>query len=164
MANKNVAWFNEFGNKYGVSYQILMSKNGTVAQAIIGHTRHNGLGQLNKAQLEELFKSNGKTDMDNNVTISDKGTVTINGRKYTVWDIIKDVKPTRLFTEYLYKEDMNDSQKQVAEKIKAWLYTDNNFEYYLLCNLKELDYGLTAKEVTERKEDIKQYIKELVGV
>lgn len=164
MANKNEKWFNEFGTRYGVSYQVLMVKNGTVAQAIIGHTRHNGLGQLNKNQLEELFKNNGKTEIENTVTISDKGSVILNGRKYDIWDIIKNVKPTRLFTEYLYQKDMNDSQRQIAEKIKAWLYTDNNFEYYLLCNLKELDYGLTKKEVTERKEDIKQYIKELVGV
>lgn len=127
MANKNEKWFNEFGTKYGVSYQVLMSKNGTVAQAVIGCHRHNGLGQLNKAQLEELFKNSGVAQMGNNVTVSeDKGTVLLNGRKYDVLDVIRGIKVNKLL------DIIDESKRTVAYyDFCNWLMNDINRREYL---------------------------------
>lgn len=157
MANKNEKWFNEFGIKYGVSYQILMAKNGTVAQAIIGCHRHNGLGQLNKKQLEELFKNNGVTQMGNNVTVSeDKGTVLLNGRKYNVLDVIRGIKVNKLL-------DIIDSSKKTVAYYDFcnWLLNDSNRREYLRTvegsswtDYLRLEYYFQTGEIKSNVEDL----------
>jgi hypothetical protein len=158
MANKNEKWFIEFGNKYGVSYQILMSKNGTVAQAIIGSYRHTGLGQLNKNQLEELFKNSGKTDMANNVTVSSsRSTITLNGRKYGMLEIIRGIKVNKLL------DIIDNSKKTVAYyDFCNWLLDDSNRREYLRTvensdfwvDYLRLEYYFQTGEIKSNVEDL----------
>lgn len=157
MANKNERWFLEFSNKYGVSYQVLMAKNGTVAQAVIGHTRHNGLGQLNKNQLEELFKNSGVAQTGNNVTVSEgKGTVLLNGRKYNVLDVIRSIKVNKLL------EIIDNSKKTVAYyDFCNWLLDDSNRREYLRTvegsswtDYLRLEYYFQTGEIKSNMEDL----------
>lgn len=157
MANKNEKWFNEFSAKYNVNYQILMLKNGTVAQAVIGCTRHTGLGQLNKAQLEELFKNSGVTQMGNNVTVSEgKGTVMLNGRKYNVLDVIRGIKVNKLL------DIIDNSKKTVAYyDFCNWLLDDSNRREYLKTvegsswtDYLRLEYYFQTGEIKSNVEDL----------
>lgn len=157
MANKNEKWFNEFSAKYNVNYQILMLKNGTVYQAIIGGHRHTGLGQLNKAQLEELFKNNGVTQMGNNVTVSEgKGTVMLNGRKYDVLDVIKGIKVNKLL------DIIDNSKKTIAYyDFCNWLLDDSNRREYLKTvegsswtDYLRLEYYFQTGEIKSNVEDL----------
>lgn len=158
MANKNEKWFNEFSAKYNVNYQILMLKNGTVAQAVIGSHRHIGLGQLNKAQLEELFKNSGVAQMGNNVTISeDKGTVLLNGRKYNVLDVIRGIKVNKLL------DIIDNSKKTIAYyDFCNWLLDDSNRREYLRtvedCDFwtdyLRLEYYFQTGEIKSNVEDL----------
>lgn len=157
MANKNEKWFNEFGTKYNVNYQVLMVKNGTVAQAVIGSHRHNGLGQLNKNQLEELFKNSGIAQMGNNVTVSeDKGTVLLNGRKYNVLDVIRGIKVNKLL------DIIDNSKKTVAYyDFCNWLLDDSNRREYLRTvegsswtDYLRLEYYFQTGEIKSNIEDL----------
>ena len=157
MANKNEKWFNEFSVKYNVNYQILMLKNGTVYQAVIGHTRHTGLGQLNKAQLEELFKNSGVTQMGNNVTVSEgRGTVMLNGRKYNVLDVIRGIKVNKLL------DIIDNSKKTVAYyDFCNWLLDDSNRREYLRTvegsswtDYLRLEYYFQTGEIKSNVEDL----------
>lgn len=156
MANKNEKWFNEFSVKYNVNYQVLMVKNGTVAQAIIGSHRHTGLGQLNKAQLEELFKNSGVAQMGNNVTVSDKGTVLLNGRKYDVLDVIRGIKVNKLL------DIIDNSKKTIAYyDFCNWLLDDSNRREYLktvensdFSDYLRLEYYFQTGEIKSNVEDL----------
>ena len=157
MANKNEKWFNEFSVKYNVNYQILMLKNGTVYQAVIGSHRHTGLGQLNKAQLEELFKNSGVAQMGNNVTVSEgKGTVLLNGRKYNVLDVIRGIKVNKLL------DIIDNSKKTVAYyDFCNWLLDDSNRREYLRTvegsswtDYLRLEYYFQTGEIKSNVEDL----------
>lgn len=157
MANKNEKWFNEFSAKYNVKYQILMLKNGTVAQAVIGCHRHTGLGQLNKVQLEELFKNNGVTQMGNNVTVSEgRGTVLLNGRKYNVLDVIRGIKVNKLL------DIIDNSKKTIAYyDFCNWLLDDSNRREYLRTvegsswtDYLRLEYYFQTGEIKSNIEDL----------
>lgn len=157
MANKNEKWFNEFSTKYNVKYQILMLKNGTVYQAVIGCHRHTGLGQLNKAQLEELFKNSGVTQMGNNVTVSEgKGTVLLNGRKYNVLDVIRGIKVNKLL------DIIDNSKKTIAYyDFCNWLLNDSNRREYLRTvegsswiDYLRLEYYFQTGEIKSNVEDL----------
>ena len=123
MATKNKEWFKEFSAKYGVQFQILTGNDVTIHVAVIGGTEYNGLAQLKKSQVEQLFKniSMGKADtMENTVSVG-KNTIYLNGTKYNIIDVVKGVQVNSLL-------DILDGAKRshAYYGIGEWLENWNN--------------------------------------
>ena len=142
MANKNLNKLMDLSNRYGVSFQPLYTADAlekgnlqVVHKAVIGGQQVNCLQQFNNEALENLFKSiaNGSCNMhepENTVIFNKDGeTVSINGNRYSIFDLIKGYDMVTL-SEMLcgYIEYGQDWQVDFAKKVRAWL---NNGGYVL---------------------------------
>ena len=173
MSNSNMVWFQDAVKQYNLQgIQLIPNKQGNTCLSVIYRAEKYKTGTLNKKACYELIKALACNNTDkieeqgkseNQVQFTKNDTVYLNGKKYTIWEIIKDIKPCRLYSEFLYKKDMTQKQKELAYKIKQFLDKDNNGEYYLLCHLQDLDFSLTDEEIQERKDGMREYIKETWG-
>ena len=142
MANKNLSKLQNLSAKYNVSVQPLYTAEAlakgnldVVHKCLIGGKQVNCLQQYNSEALENLFKSiaDGSCNMHaaENTTVFnvDGETVSINGNRYKIFDLIKGydmVTLSDMLCEYI--EYGQDWQVDFANKIRAWL---NNGGYVL---------------------------------
>lgn len=157
MANPNLKKLNEFSAKYNVSFQPLYTKQAVekgnlsvVHNAIIGGSKYTCLCQYNNTQLEDLFKriASGEDTIksDNTVLFSKNDTVSINGERYRMFDVVKDMDYNRI-CEIVgdYKMNGEDWQVEVANKITEWLKNGGlslwlEYQYYKYYNEFVDDY------------------------
>lgn len=135
MANRNLAKLQNLSAQYNVPFQPLytadaLAKNNlqVVHKALIGGKQYTCLQQYNTQALENLFKSiaDGKNNIhaaENTVMFNRDGeTVSINGNRYNIFDIVKDVDFKTLndmIGDYLTNGE--DWQIEVATKIKNYM-------------------------------------------
>lgn len=170
MSNFNMKFIKEAINVYGLqNCQAVPNTQGNTCTKLLVNGEVYKTGTLNKQACYDLVKRLADkqqnpekyTDVEEITTgknqvqfTKDFSNVYINGKKYAVWDIVKDIKPSRLNSEYLYKQDTTQHQKEMAYIIKTWLSNGNNYAMYLLYNLNELDFDLTPEEIAERNQII----------
>lgn len=138
MANKNLNKLRNYANRYGVSFQPLYTKDAiekgnleVVHNAIIGGKKYTCLQQYNNESLENLFKGiasgHDRIHAPENTVIFNKNseTVSINGRVYDLFEIVKDMDTTTLsqmLAKYLsYGESW---QREFALKLRQFLKDD----------------------------------------
>ena len=175
MATKNRKWFQEFSEKFNVQYQVVKGNDITVHVAVIGGERHTALAQLSKAQIEALFKriSEGKAEtMENTVTVTAGGRVSLNGTRYSILETIAGIKVNRLL------DILDNSVKNIAfYDFCNWLYDNNNrWDYLKTINggwneYLQLEYYFQTGEIKSDTEDLidawnsmAEYLAECEGV
>lgn len=168
MSNYNMTWFEDAIKQYNLQgVQLIPNKQGNTCLSLIYKLETYKTGNLNKKACYDLVKSLACSEeekqeqglAENQIQFTkNEDTVYINGKKYSVWDIIKDIKPSRLYNEYLYARDLTQRQKELAYIIKGFLSRDNNMALYLINHIADLDYGMTDNEITERKNEIREYL------
>lgn len=138
MANKNLNKLQELAVKYNVPFQALYTKQAIekgnldiVHNAIIGGKKYTCLQQYNNEALENLFKGiasgHDRIHAPENTTVFSKDgeTVSINGRVYDMFEIVKDMDTTTLsemLAKYLsYGESW---QRDFALKLRQFLKDD----------------------------------------
>lgn len=162
MANKNLSKLQNLANQYNVTFQAIYSKDAiakgnldVVHKAIIGGKQVNCLQQYNNEALENLFKSiaDGSCNMHapENTTVFNKDgeTVSINGNRYSIFDLIKGYDMHTLsdmLCEYI--EYGQDWQVDFANKVRAYLKNGGYVQW--LEYQYELEYGETVDEYAER--------------
>lgn len=182
MANKNLNKLNELSLKYNVTFQPLYTKKAVekgnlevVHNALIGGNKYTCLCTYNNAELEELFKNvaNGtdnsyiETGYTRKSRNSDKNTILfkgenneivyINGTKYNMFDVVKDMDYNRI-CELIgdYRLNGDEWQMEFANKITEW------FKHGGLCLWLEYQYYKSYNETVD--EYVENNVKECVGV
>ena len=162
MANKNLNKLQNLANQYGVEFQPLYTREALekgcldiVHKAIIGGKEYTCLQQYNSEALENLFKSiaNGTCDIhapENTCVFNKDGeTVSINGNRYNLFDIVKDMDMVTLSDMISnYIEYGQDWQIDFANKIRNFLKNGGYVQW--LEYQYELEYGETVDEYAER--------------
>ena len=165
MSNFNMKFIKEAINMYGLqNCQAVPNTQGNTCTKLLVNGEVYKTGTLNKQACYDLVKRLADKQQNpdkyieenqeqNQVQFTkDLNNVYINGKKYAVWDIVKDIKPSRLNSEYLYKQDTTQHQKEMAYIIKTWLSNGSNYANYLLYHLSDLNFDLTQEEIAEREE------------
>lgn len=163
MANKNLNKLNLLASKYDVVFQPLYTDkaiaSGTldiVHKAIINGKEYTCLQTYNNTQLEELFKSiacgqNEVHAQENKVLFTkDNERVCINGNRYSLFDVVKDLSFDRLneiLSEYLNNGE--EWQVELAQKIRA--YMNNGGFIQWLEYQYEKEYNETVDEYLARE-------------
>ena len=162
MANKNLSKLQNLSAKYNVPVQPLYTAEAlakgnldVVHKCLIGGQQVNCLQQYNSEALENLFKSiaDGSCNMhapaNTCVFNKDGETVSINGNRYKIFDLIKGydmVTLSNMLCEYI--EYGQDWQVDFANKIRAWL---NNGGYVLWLYYQYFqEYNETPEQYEER--------------
>lgn len=162
MANKNLSKLQNLSAKYNVPVQPLYTAEAlakgnldVVHKCLIGGQQVNCLQQYNNEALENLFKSiaDGSCNMHApaNTTVFnvDGETVSINGNRYSIFDIVKDVDfktLNDLIADYLTNGE--DWQVETAEKIKNYM---KNGGYVLWLEYQyQKEYGETPEQYEAR--------------
>lgn len=162
MANKNLSKLQNLANQYNVTFQAIYSKEAIkkgcldiVHKAIIGGKQVNCLQQYNNADLEKLFKgiADGTCDMHAplNTTIFNKDgeTVSINGNRYSIFDLIKGYDMHTLSDMLCqYLEYGEDWQIDFANKIRAWLNNGGYVVWFYYQYFQE--YNETPEQYEQR--------------
>ena len=162
MANKNLAKLVELSNTYGVSVQALYTKEAlekgnmeVVHKAFIGGQEYTCLQQYSYEKLENLFKSialgNMKIHTPENTVVfgQNTDTVSINGRRYKIFDIVKNVS-FEVINDMVNNNYSNGTEWQVeyAKKIREW-FKNGGFVQWLEYQY-EKEYGETVDEYAQR--------------
>lgn len=163
MANKNLNKLQMLSAKYGVPFQPLYTKEATakgsldiVHKAIIGGQEYTCLQTYNNGQLEDMFKyiacGNANVHVqENTVTFTkDNQRVSINGNRYDIIDIVKDLSFDRLneiIADYIANGE--EWQIEMAQKIRAW-FNDGGFVQWLEYQYQK-EYGETVEEYSARE-------------
>ena len=174
MSNFNMKFIKHAISMYGLqNCQAIPNKQGNTCTKLLVNGETYKTSTLNKQACYDLVKkladkqqnpdkyidAENETTGNNQIQFTkDNENVYINGKKYAVWDIVKDVKPNRLYSEYLYKNGMTQHQREMSYIIKTWLANEENHALYLLHHLKDLDYGMNDVEVADRKEKIQEWL------
>ena len=128
MASRNRNWVAEFSSRYNVKVQQIKGDDKTISVALLNGKQHNGLGQLNKAQTEDLFKniSQGvENTLVNNTTVC-KNTIYLNGNKYDIMEVVRGIQVDKLI------EIMdNGKRNQIYYNIGKWLLDAENRRKYI---------------------------------
>lgn len=162
MANKNLNKLQNLANQYNVTFQALYTAEAiakgnlqVVHKALIGGKEYTCLQQYNNADLEKLFKgiADGTCNMHapENTTIFSKDgeTVSINGNRYNLFDIVKDMDMVTLSDMISnYIEYGTDWQIEFANKIRNFLKQGGYVQW--LEYQYQLEYGETVDEYAER--------------
>ena len=162
MANKNLNKLQNLANQFNVTFQPLYTREAiakgnlqVVHKALIGGKEYTCLQQMNNADLEKLFKgiADGTCNMhapENTTVFSKDGeTVSINGNRYNLFDIIKDMDMVTLSDMISnYIEYGADWQIDFANKVRAYLKNGGYVKWFLY--QYELEYGETVDEYETR--------------
>ena len=162
MANKNLSKLQNLANQYGVEFQALYTAEALekgcldiVHKAIINGKQYTCLQQYNNSDLENLFKGiadgHDRIHAPENTCVFNKDgeTVSINGNRYSIFDIVKDVDFKTLndmLSDYLTNGE--EWQVETAEKIKDYMKNGGYIKW--LEYQYELEYGETVDEYAER--------------
>ena len=162
MANKNLNKLQMLASKYDVVFQPLYTDkaitNGSldiVHKAVINGKEYTCLQQYNNEQLENLFKTIacGNASIhaqENKVMFTKNDTVSINGNRYSLFEIVKDIEFNRLnsiLSEYLNNGE--EWQVELAEKIRAYMNNGGFIEWLEYQYQKE--YNETVDEYLARE-------------
>ena len=162
MANKNLSKLQNLASVYGVEFQPLYTKEAiekgnlqVVHKAIIGGKEYTCLQQYNNTDLEKLFKgiADGHDRIhasENTVVFNKDGeTVSINGNRYQIFDIVKDVD-FKTLNDMIgnYLTNGEDWQVETAEKIRSYMKNGGFIQW--LEYQYELEYGETVDEYETR--------------
>lgn len=162
MANKNLSKLQNFANQYNVTFQPLYTREAiakgnlqVVHKALIGGKEYTCLQQMNNTDLEKLFKgiADGTCNMhapENTTVFSKDGeTVSINGNRYRVFDIIKDID-FKTLNDMIgnYLTNGEDWQVETAQKIKDYMKNGGLVEW--LEYQYEKEYNETVDEYETR--------------
>ena len=162
MANKNLNKLQTLSAKYNVPFQALYTKDAiakgnleVVHKALINGKQVNCLQQMNNADLENLFKNascgHDRIHAPENTVIFEKNDdkVSINGSRYRIFDIIKDVD-FRTLNDMIGNYITNGEEWQIAtaQKIKDYMKNGGMVEW--LEYQYEKEYGETVDEYEAR--------------
>jgi hypothetical protein len=165
MASKNLKKLTALSIAYNVPFQPLYTKEALekgntecVHKALIGGKEYTCLQQYNHERLENLFKTVACGDDNmhasaNTVIFNQKSDViSINGNRYTIFDIIKDVEFGTL-NDMIgnYISHGEEWQIETAMKIKEW-FKNGGFIQWLEYQYQK-EYGETVDEYMARVED-----------
>lgn len=162
MANRNLNKLQNLSAQYNVPFQPLytadaLAKNNleVVHKAIIGGKQVNCLQQYNSESLENLFKSiaSGTHNMHEpeNTTIFNKDgeTVSINGNRYKIFDLVKGYDMASLSDMLCqYIEYGTDWQIDFAKRVRAW-FINGGYMLWFLYQYEKLN-GETLDEYEAR--------------
>lgn len=162
MANKNLSKLQNLANQYGVEFQPLYTAEAiekgnlqVVHKCLINGKQVNCLQTMNNADLEKLFKgiADGTSEIhapENTTVFSKDGeTVSINGNRYSLFDIVKDMDMVTLSDMISnYIEYGTDWQIEFANKIRNFLKQGGYIQW--LEYQYQLEYGETVDEYAER--------------
>ena len=162
MANKNLNKLQTLSAKYKVPFQALNTTEAiakgnleVVHKALINGKQVNCLQQMNNTDLENLFKNascgHDRIHAPENTVIFEKNDdkVSINGSRYRIFDIIKDVDFKTLndmIGDYLTNGE--EWQVETAQKIKDYMKNGGLVEW--LEYQYEKEYGETVDEYETR--------------
>lgn len=162
MANKNLNKLQTLSAQYNVPFQALYTKEAiakgnlqVVHKALINGKQVNCLQQMNNTDLENLFKNascgHDRIHAPENTVIFEKNDdkVSINGNRYRIFDIIKDVD-FKTLNDMLgdYLTNGEEWQVATAQKIKDYMKNGGLVEW--LEYQYEKEYGETVDEYAER--------------
>lgn len=162
MANKNLNKLQNLSAQYNVPFQALYTKDAiakgnlqVVHKALINGKQVNCLQQMNNADLENLFKNascgHDRIHAPENTVIFEKNDdkVSINGSRYRIFDIIKDVD-FRTLNDMIGDYLTNGEEWQIvtAQKIKDYMKNGGLVEW--LEYQYEKEYGETVDEYEAR--------------
>lgn len=162
MANKNLSKLQNLAIKYGVEFQALYTKEAlakgnmqVVHKALINGKEYTCLQQMNNESLENLFKGiadgHDRIHAPENTCVFNKdgATVSINGNRYSLFDIVKDMDMHTLSDMISnYIEYGQDWQIEFANKIRNFLKQGG---YIMWLEYQyQLEYGESVDEYAER--------------
>lgn len=161
MANKNLKKLQELSAKYNVPFQPLYTakalENGNlqvVHNIMLRGQKITCLQQMTHEQLEKLFKGEtaekqAEKKQDNTVVFTKNNTISINGNRYNLLDVIKDMEISYVY-EIIenYMTHGEEWQIEMAEKLRAYMLNGGFVEWLEYQYKKE--YGETVEEYAEK--------------
>ena len=147
MATQNYKWFSELSAKYNVTVQPIKFNQKTIHVAVINGKRYTCLAQYTKQGLDDFFKSivNGEVKQDNTVVIKNNGSISLNGVRYDMLDVVKDMEYSRICALIGdYKMNGEEWQVELANKITEWFKNGGLIQWLEYQYQKE--YGVTVDE------------------
>ena len=162
MANQNLRKLQNLANMYGVEFQPLYTREAlakgnmqVIHKALINGKEYTCLQQYNNTDLENLFKgiADGSCNMhtpENTCVFNKDGeTVSINGNRYSLFDIVKDMDMHTLSdTISQYLEYGEDWQIDFANKIRNYMKNGGYIKWLLY--QYECEYGESVEQYEER--------------
>lgn len=160
MAKKNLKKLTALSIAYNVPFQPLYTKEAiaknnleVVHMALINGQKVTCLQQLNNMDYEKLFKgetlTESTTKQDNTTVFTKKGTVSINGNRYNMLDLIKDMDMVNVY-EIVdhYIGHGEDWQYDMACKIRDYI-KNGGFIAWLEYQYQK-EYGETVEQYESR--------------